>query len=76
VARGFTDRGVPVQLVGSATMARCVQHETDHLDGILFIDRMDPATRKAAMRAVREASWSGLAPTIRPSPHPLGGLAR
>jgi len=60
-----------VQLVGSATMVRCIQHETDHLDGILFIDRMDPETRKAAMRAIREAEWSGLArPRVRVSPHP------
>jgi peptide deformylase len=69
-----------VQIVGSATLARCMQHETDHLDGILFIDRMDPATRKAAMRAIREAPWSGLgpaaAPPVRVSPHPLGGHAR
>jgi peptide deformylase len=71
VAQGFTDRGDPVQLVGSATMARCLQHETDHLDGILFIDRMDDETRKAAMRAIREAEWNGLTPPrVRVSPHP------
>jgi peptide deformylase len=71
VARGFTDRGDPVQLVGTATMARCIQHETDHLDGILFIDRMDRATRKAAMRAIQEAEWNGLTrPQVRISPHP------
>src|ERR1019366_3927302 len=40
-------------------LARCIQHETDHLDGILFIDRMDPAQRKAAMKAIREAEWWG-----------------
>jgi peptide deformylase len=80
VARGFTDRGDPVQIVGSATLARCMQHETDHLDGIVFIDRMDLATRKVAMRAIREAPWSGLSPAasppVRVSPHPLGGHAR
>jgi peptide deformylase len=80
VARGFTDRGDPVQIVGSATLARCMQHETDHLDGIVFIDRMDPAARKLAMRAIREAPWSGLSPAasppVRVSPHPLGGHAR
>ena len=77
VARGFTDRGDPVQIVGSATLARCMQHETDHLDGILFIDRMDRATKKLAMRAIREASWSGLTPPrVRVSPHPLSGSAR
>ena len=58
VARGFTDRGDPVQVVGSSTLARCVQHETDHLDGILFIDRMNDETRKAAMKAIRAASWN------------------
>ena len=80
VARGFTDRGDPVQIVGSATLARCLQHETDHLDGIVFIDRMDRATRKLAMRAIQQASWSGLRPaapsSVRVSPHPLGSRAR
>jgi peptide deformylase len=76
VARGFTDRGDPVQVVGTATLARCLQHENDHLDGVLFIDRMDLATRKAAMKAIREAEWSGLAPPqVRVSPHPLTGRA-
>ena len=36
-------------------LARCIQHETDHLDGVLFVDRLDAETRKAAMRAIREA---------------------
>ena len=66
VARGFTDRGDPVQLVGTDVLARCVQHETDHLDGVLFIDRMDPATRKQAMKAIREANWDG---AVKLSPH-------
>src|ERR1700688_3013770 len=56
VARGFTDRGDPVQLVGTEVLARCLQHETDHLDGVLFIDRMDQATRKLAMREIRAAN--------------------
>jgi peptide deformylase len=77
VARGFTDGGDPVQLVGTATLARCLQHEADHLDGILFIDRMDRVTRKAAMKAVREAEWNGLtARAVRVSPHPLSGRLR
>jgi peptide deformylase len=70
IARGFTDRGDQVQLVGTDFMARCLQHETDHLDGILFIDRMDTVTRKAAMKAIREAEWSGAQPPmVRVSPH-------
>jgi peptide deformylase len=76
VAQGFTELGDPVQVVGTDTMARCLQHETDHLDGVLFIDRMDPATRKQAMRAIRDADWQGQPPVVRTSPHPLRGRPR
>ena len=55
VAQGFTVSGDPVQVVGTGNLARCLQHETDHLDGVLFIDRMDAERRKAAMRAIRAA---------------------
>ncbi|MGH3742598.1 MAG: peptide deformylase, partial [Micromonosporaceae bacterium] len=41
VAKGFNLHGDPMQLVGTGMMARCVQHETDHLDGVLFLDRLD-----------------------------------
>jgi len=77
VARGFTDRGDPVQIVGNAEVARCLQHETDHLDGVLFIDRMDPGTRKAAMKAIRDADGLGRAvPVVKVSPHPMSGRPR
>jgi peptide deformylase len=66
VASGFTDRGDPVQVVGTEVLARCLQHETDHLDGVLFIDRMDQPTRKQAMKAIREANWDG---TVKFTPH-------
>ncbi|HEX7746547.1 MAG TPA: peptide deformylase [Micromonosporaceae bacterium] len=71
VARGFNQHGDPVQLVGTGLMARCVQHETDHLDGVLFIDRLDAASRKEAMRAIREADWYDPAapPAVKISPH-------
>src|SRR5213596_2279734 len=54
VAKGFNMHGEPVTLEGSGHLARCVQHETDHLDGVLFIDRLDPVARKLAMREIRE----------------------
>jgi peptide deformylase len=66
VAKGFTDDGDPVQVVGTQVLARCLQHETDHLDGVLFIDRMDTATRKLAMREIREADWNA---PVQISPH-------
>src|SRR6266496_3442855 len=53
VAKGFNMYGDPVTIEGTELLARCIQHETDHLDGILFIDRMDHAQRKAAMKAIR-----------------------
>jgi peptide deformylase len=76
VATGFDQHGEPVHLAGSDLLARCVQHETDHLDGVLFIDRLDRAARKAAMKAIREAEWAGLsAPPVKLSPHPTYGRA-
>jgi len=77
VAKGFNQYGEPVIIEGSELMARCIQHETDHLDGILFIDRMDKAQRKEAMKAIRDAEWAGqVAPTIKVSPHATFGLGR
>lgn len=76
VARGQNMWGEPVLLEGSDVLARCVQHETDHLDGILFVDRLDTELRKVAMRAIREADWFGEnPPRVRVSPHATFGRA-
>ncbi|MFV0459540.1 MAG: peptide deformylase [Actinomycetales bacterium] len=77
VARGKNQYGEDVTIEGTQMLARCVQHETDHLDGILFIDRMDKATRKLAMKAIREAAWNAGTPTpqVKVSPHPTFGRA-
>nr|WP_253272556.1 peptide deformylase [Arsenicicoccus sp. oral taxon 190] len=73
VATGQDMHGEPVRLEGSELLARCVQHETDHLDGVLFIDRLDPEQRRLAMRAIREAEWADApAPTVKTSPHRQG----
>ncbi|BCJ41488.1 peptide deformylase 1 [Actinoplanes ianthinogenes] len=74
VANGFSEHGEPVQLVGTGLMARCVQHETDHLDGVLFLDRLDSAGRKDAMKQIRAAEWYDAAkpPTVKESPHGRG----
>jgi peptide deformylase len=77
VAHGQNVYGDPVTVSGQGLLARCVQHETDHLDGIIFIDRLDPESKRAAMEAIREAEWSGEAkPVVKASPHPLFGRAR
>jgi peptide deformylase len=76
VAKGFNEHGDPLQLVGTGLMARCVQHETDHLDGVLFIDRLDTQARKDAMKEIRKAEWYDAArpPVVKTSPHALGGI--
>jgi len=79
VARGFNMFGEPVVIEGTEFLARALQHETDHLDGILFIDRLTPENRKLAMREIRESEWfnaqneGGNTPTIKTSPHSLFG---
>ena len=76
VAKGFNEYGDPVVIEGDDLLARCIQHETDHLDGVLFIDRLDHAARKAAMKAIREADWVGqTVPAVKLSPHPTFGRA-
>jgi len=75
VAHGFDMYGEPVLVEGSEMLARAIQHETDHLDGIIFVDRLDRETRRAAMKAVREAPWFGAEkPTVKVSPHPMNGF--
>ncbi|MGW0176038.1 peptide deformylase [Rhodococcus sp. NPDC003322] len=54
---GVDQHGEPVSFEYSGLMARCVQHETDHLDGVLFPSRMEPEARKVAMRTIRESDW-------------------
>ena len=77
VAHGQNVYGDPVTVEGTDLLARCVQHETDHLDGVLFIDRLDAETRRAALEAVRLADWANEPPpVVKASPHPLFGRAR
>jgi peptide deformylase len=76
VATGFDMHGEPVRIEGTDLLARAIQHETDHLDGVLFVDRLDTEARKAAMKAIRESEWFGLEqPLVRVSPHATRGLA-
>jgi peptide deformylase len=76
VAKGFNQYGEPVEIEGSELLARCIQHETDHLDGIMFIDRLDRNVRKLALKAIREAEWNGAAPpVVKVSPHATFGRA-
>ena len=49
--------GNPIELSGHDLMAQALQHETDHLDGLLYLDRLDTQNRRAAMKEVRESTW-------------------
>ncbi|CAN5832637.1 peptide deformylase [soil metagenome] len=51
---GMDDSGEPLQIEASDILARVLQHEVDHLDGVLILDRTDRASRRAAMREWRE----------------------
>lgn len=55
-------RGEPVRIVAEGLHARLLQHELDHLDGVLIIDRATPEDRKAALRRYREAIEAGAKP--------------
>ena len=53
-AEGVDLDGRKKAVEGEGLMGRCIQHEVDHLDGRLYIDRLDRETRKKAMRAIRD----------------------
>ena len=53
--RASNERGEPVLVEASGLEARVIQHEIDHLDGVLIIDRTTREQRKEAMRSLREA---------------------
>lgn len=51
---GFDEKGEPVRVEAEGLLARILQHEVDHLNGVLILDRTDREARKAAMRELRE----------------------
>jgi peptide deformylase len=76
VATGWNMHGDPVRVEGSELLAHAIQHETDHLDGVLFVDRLDPDARAAALAELEAAEWTGMAawlpappPVVKVSPH-------
>jgi peptide deformylase len=53
--RALDEHGEPIVIEASGLEARVIQHEIDHLDGVLIVDRTTREQRKEAMRALREA---------------------
>jgi peptide deformylase len=60
VVTGLDLHGDPVTATGDGELARCLQHETDHLRGELYIDKLDRAERTAVMRWLREEPTAGI----------------
>ncbi len=58
VVEGFTMKGEPVRIAGTGWFARCLQHECDHLDGMVYTDRLTGLRRSRALRAARRAPWA------------------
>lgn len=79
VAKGWNMHGEPLVVEGTEFLARALQHETDHLNGVLFIDRLPSDLRKQAMKDIRESEWfmeaesAGFSPEIKVSPHATFG---
>ncbi len=55
--RGSDLDGNPVEIVGEGVLAEALQHEQDHLEGMVYLQRLAPDVRKTAMAAVRRAPW-------------------
>jgi peptide deformylase len=79
VAKGFNMHGEPVTIQGTEFLARALQHENDHLNGVLFIDKLSKTNRKLAMKEIRESDWfsqasqAGINVSIKESPHSMFG---
>lgn len=54
---GVDARGRPVVVEGGGLLAQVLQHETDHLDGRLYVEGLEPEAKREAMRAIRQADW-------------------
>ena len=65
---GTDAEGNPVTVEGRGFFARCLQHETDHLDGLLYLDRLVGRYRRAGKRAVRDRGWGEPGHVLGPGP--------
>jgi peptide deformylase len=56
-ARGYQLDGSQIEVSGEGLLAQALQHECDHLEGLLYLDRLNPEERKLALRSLREQEW-------------------
>ena len=57
VAEGLNLKGETVRIAGTGLLAQALQHECDHLDGKVYLDRLSVEGRKVAMKKLRETDW-------------------
>ncbi|WP_350346878.1 peptide deformylase [Agromyces sp. G08B096] len=55
--RGIDLDGNEIEVSGTGVLAQALQHEVDHLDGKLYLDRLEKDERRVAMRRIRESDW-------------------
>jgi peptide deformylase len=71
VVEGLTREGEPVRVEGEGFFARCLQHETDHLAGGVYPDRLSGRRRSRVLRAAARAPWSAEGAGVRPRETPV-----
>lgn len=54
---GIDLEGAPVEISGDGLMAQALQHETDHLDGRVYVEGLEPDMKRIAMRDIRDSEW-------------------
>lgn len=56
-ARGYQLDGSLIEISGEGLMAQALQHECDHLKGLLYLDRLEKEERRLAFANLRQQSW-------------------
>lgn len=72
-ARGVDEHGKPFEIVAEGFLARAIQHEVDHLDGVLFVDRLGPLKRQFLRRTLDALARGEMPEGYRP---PVAGEGR
>lgn len=74
VVEGMDEKGETVRIEAEGLLARCLQHEIDHLDGVLFVDRLSPLKRTMVLKRYRnlQAEAPGGRPKRKPSSRARG----
>ncbi len=72
IVEGLNEKGEPIRIEGSGLLGRCLQHEIDHLDGVLFIDRLSPLRRNMLVKKWKNQQKRDAAEGPRPGAKQAG----